>query len=66
MFNLVAPKIKAKSQNALPKFQEFILVLMRLKLNVAFQDLSHWFGVSAATASCIFDRWINVINKSCI
>lgn len=53
--------IYSGSVNSLTKFQELILVLMRLRLNVPFQDLGYRFGVSRSTACRIFDKWIDVL-----
>ena len=50
------------SSNILTKFQELILVLMRLRLNVPFQDLAFRFGISKPTLSRIFDKWIDVLS----
>ncbi|KAM9354261.1 uncharacterized protein KZ484_012436 [Pholidichthys leucotaenia] len=33
------------------KFQQFLLTLMRLRLNLTFQDLAYRFGIHASTAS---------------
>ena len=38
----------------LSKFQEFILTLMKLKLNMPMQDLAYRFGISLSTVSRIF------------
>ena len=62
VLNLIAPHIKRNSQNALCQFQEFLLVLTRLKLNSPLQDLAYRFNVSVPTAHRIFDRWIHVMS----
>ena len=62
VLNLIAPHIKRNSQNALCQFQEFLLVLIRLKLNSPLQDLAYRFNVSVPTAHRIFDRWIYVMS----
>lgn len=41
VFNLLTPKISTTPMNALCRFQEFLLVLMRLKPNLPFQDLAY-------------------------
>ena len=51
VFNLVHPHVKTTSQNALNQFHEFILVLIRLKLNPPLQDLAFRFNISVSTAS---------------
>ena len=62
VFNLIAPYVKNTSQNALQQFQELVLVLIRLKLNVPLQDLAFRFGISVSTASRIFNRWIHIMS----
>ena len=61
VFNFISPYVKATSRNVLTQFQELLLVLMRMKLNVPLQDLSYRFNVSVATASRIFNRWIDLL-----
>ena len=36
------------------KFQEIVLTLMKLKLNMPMQDLAYCFGISLSTVSRIF------------
>lgn len=62
VFNLLAQHISHTSRNSPTKFQEFILVLMRLRLNVPLQDLAYRFSISKATASRIFEKWIDVMD----
>ena len=62
VLNLIAPHIKRNTQNALGQFQEFLLVLIRLKLNSPLQDLAYRFNLSVPTALRIFDRWIHVMS----
>ena len=38
---------------------QFLLVLMRLRLNLFERDLSTRFNISEATVSRVFTRWIN-------
>ena len=42
-------------------FQEFILVLMKLRLDVPFQDLAYRFDISLSTVSRIFLAWMIVM-----
>ena len=62
VFNLVAKHIKHTSTNVLPPFLEFIITLMKIKLNCPFQDLAYRFGVSVSTVSRIFDKWIDIMS----
>ena len=47
VLNLIALHIKRNTQNALSQFQEFLLVLSRLKLNSPLQDLAYRFNLCA-------------------
>jgi hypothetical protein len=53
--------VQSTSTNCLTRFQELLLVLMRLRLNMTFQDLAYRFGISHSTACRIFDKWIEVL-----
>ena len=61
LFTLIAPHVVSTSTNALCQFQEYLLVLIRLRLNVPLQDLAYRFKVSVSTASRVFNRWIDVM-----
>ncbi|XP_077993128.1 uncharacterized protein LOC144447095 [Glandiceps talaboti] len=62
VFELCSTFIKSTHRNILSKFQEFILVLMRLRLNLQLQDLAYRFHISQSTASRIFTKWIDVMS----
>lgn len=62
VFNLVAKHIKHTSTNVLPPFLEFVITLMKIKLNCPFQDLAYRFGISVSTVSRIFDKWIDIMS----
>ena len=49
----VSPFVKRRTQN-LTLFQEMIMALMKLRLNVPHQDLAYRFGVSQSTVSRCF------------
>ncbi|XP_065915688.1 uncharacterized protein [Dysidea avara] len=42
-------------------FQQFIMVLMKLRLNLGYQDLGYRFGVHYSTVSRYFNKWIDVL-----
>ena len=44
----------------LAPFQEFILFVMHLRLNVSFQYLAYRFGVSLPTVTRIFTKWVDL------
>ncbi len=46
----------------LTKFQEFVLTLMKLKLNMPMQDLAYRFRISLSTVSRIFLAWMVVLD----
>ena len=62
VFDHVASHVKRQTQS-LDRFQEFIIVLMKLRLNVPLQDLPYHFVVLISTISRIFFHWIVVMDK---
>ena len=42
-------------------FQQFVMVLMKLRLNLGCQDLGYRFGVHYSTVSRYFDKWLDVL-----
>ena len=60
--NHVAPHVSRRTQ-MLDPFQEFVMVLMKLRLNVPFQDLDYRFMVSVPTVSQNFWSWINAMDN---
>ena len=57
VFEHVSPFVAYKSQN-LTTFPEFIMTLIKLKLDAPHQDLSYRFNVSLSTVSRIFSAWM--------
>ena len=57
----VSPFVAYKSQNL--TFQEFIMTLMKLKLDAPHQDLSYHFNVSLSTVSRIFSAWMVALDN---
>ena len=57
----VSPFVKRRTQN-LTLFQEIIMVLMKLRLNVPHQDLAYRFGVSQSTLSRTFAHWLFIMD----
>ena len=62
LFNFVEPYIKRKS-SVLSHFQEFILTLMKLRLDVPLQDLAYRFNISISTVNRIFHFWIDIMDR---
>ena len=63
LFNFIAPHIgdSTQSQCTLPLFQQFVMVLMKLRLNLGDQYLAYRFGVHNSTISRYFKKWINAM-----
>ena len=61
VFEHVAPHVTRQTQS-LDRFQEFMIVLMKLRLNAPLQDLAYRFVVSVSTISRIFSHWIVVMD----
>lgn len=61
VFEHVSPHVTRRTQS-LNRFQEFVLVLIKLRLNVPFQDLAYRFNVSLTTVSRIFSSWMVVMD----
>ena len=50
-----------KSQLLTP-FQDFVMTIMKLKLNMPFEDLAYRFNVSVPTVSRTFQAWMIVMD----
>ena len=61
VFTLIVPVISADFNSKLGQFQEFIIVLMKLRLNCQVQDLAYRSGVAVSTVSRIFLKWITAM-----
>lgn len=60
VFDFVSTRVST-SRSALPPFQQFVMVLMKLRLNVDNELLSSIFHVHASTVSRYFQKWIDVM-----
>ena len=49
------------TKTKLSVFQQFLIVLMKLRLNLEEQDLAFRFEVSQPTVSRLFNKWISVL-----
>ena len=61
VFHRIVPFVNRKSQLLTP-FEEFIMTIMKLKLNMPFEDLAYRFNVSVSTVSRTFQAWIIVMD----
>ena len=57
VFELVSPSVSRRSQSLSP-FQEFVMVLIKLRLDVPLQDLAYRFNISVPTVSRTFHSWL--------
>ena len=58
----VGPRRQRKLK--IPYKDQFLLVLMRLRLGILMHDLVIRFNVSVASCSCIFTTWIKLLSSS--
>ena len=61
VYNLVESHVPITAKNVLSKWQQFILVFLKLRLHLPVQDLAYRFGVSHPTISRTFHTWINAM-----
>lgn len=59
IFGFVSSFLRPKSD--LSPFQQLLLTLLRLRMNLSFEFLAYYFGVHATTASRLFNHCINVM-----
>ena len=58
VFEHVSKMLPASGITKLSPFQEFICVLLKLRLNSPIEDLAHRFGISTSTVSRMFLKWL--------
>ena len=61
VFNFVSSSLVENSCSALPLFQQFLIALMKLRLNVCDQDIAYRFGISQSVVSKNFRKWVNIM-----
>lgn len=59
VFKLICPGLPER--NSLRKFQQLIITLMKLKLNLPVQDIAYRFGVHASTVSRVFHTCVHTM-----
>ena len=62
LFKIVSVAIHESPVAKLTHFQCFTLTLMKLRLNLGNYDLACRFGISEATVSRVFSRWIEAMD----
>ena len=58
IFDFVHPCVKNYSQTVLPLFNQFLMVLVRLRVNMDIEHLSFHFGIHASNVSRTLKKWI--------
>ena len=61
LYGHIAPHITRRSLS-LTNYQELVMVLMKLRLDVPYPDLAYRFGVSISTVSRIFSSWLTTMD----
>ena len=61
IFEFVAPSIPDSALSPLSQFEKFMVVMMKLRLNLCVQDLAYRFKVSASCISKTFNAVINIM-----
>lgn len=61
IFFRIVPFVTRKPQHLTP-FQEFVMTLMKLRLNMPLEDLAYRFNVSVSTGSRTFQAWMIMMN----
>ena len=61
VFNYLSSDLVESKCSALPLFQQFLITLMKLRLNVCDQDIAYRFGISQLTVSKNFRKWVNIM-----
>ena len=61
LFDFISPYVSNSSRTAMPMIDQFIMVLVRLRLNLEVQHLAHHYGIHSSNVSRAFRKWINVM-----
>ncbi|XP_035460623.2 uncharacterized protein LOC118283071 [Scophthalmus maximus] len=63
---LLAPHMDVMKNVKLSKFQQLLLTLMRLRLDLRNQDLAYRFGVKVATVTRTVHRMVNIMSSTLV
>ena len=55
---LVCVSVPSQANSTLSNFQQFVVVLAKLRLNLTNQDIGYRFDVHQKTISKMFKKWI--------
>lgn len=61
VFTFVSLDLNSRGNHALCLEDQFLLTLVKLHLNLLFEDVAHRFGISLSTASCTFSKWVEIL-----
>lgn len=62
VFRFVSAEVPpSKNHQSLPLLQQFLLVLMKLRLSLYDNDLAYRFGISQSTVSRYINKWIDIM-----
>jgi len=61
LFNFLSPCVEMGNRSALSQFQQLLVVLIKLRLNLGDQDIAFRFGVNQSTISRCFNKWIDIM-----
>ena len=61
VFDFLYTVVGENNRPVLSRFQKMVLTLMRLRLNLAINDLSYRFNISRSTTSSVELKWINIM-----
>jgi hypothetical protein len=60
VYKFLSPHVK-KSATRIKRLDEMFIVFVKLRLNLLNEDIGYRFGISGATVSRIFHKWLNVM-----
>ena len=61
MFSLVVKGIPDRCDSGLGIFNQFLITLMKLRLDVGEQDLAYRFGINQSTVSRCISKWVDIL-----
>ena len=61
LFTFVCVCVPSQANSTLTNFQQFVMVLAKLRLNLHNQDIAYCFGVYQSSVSRMFRKWIDIM-----